>query len=41
MEDDRQRWKEGKSGSKEERKNEASAGQILKKCGQRCDGGVP
>ena len=38
--DDRQRWKKGKSGSKEERKSEASAGETLKKCGQRCDGCV-
>ena len=40
MTEDRQRWKEGKSNSKEEQKSEASAGEILKKCGHRCDGGL-
>ena len=41
MAEDRQRWKEGKSGSKDERKSEASAGEmILKKCSQQCDGGA-
>ena len=32
---------EGKSSSKEEQKSEANAGEILKKCGRGCDGGVP
>ena len=32
--------RDGSSGSKEERKSEASAREVLKKCGQRCDGGV-
>ena len=31
---------DGKGGSKEEPKSEASAGEIPKKCGQRCNDGV-
>ena len=40
MADDRQRWEE-RVVVRRRWKSEASAEEILKKCGQRCDGRVP